>query len=187
VENGLRDERSDGELVAAARAGEPAAFDALMRRYERLVYRLAVGFAPAHEDALDLTQEVFLKAFRALDGFRAEASFKTWLLRIAHHEGLNARRTRSRKPPGEELPEGAAEPAQLADQEERMVAADRRGALARALGDLHDRYRTPIVLRYRHGLPIREIAEVLETTEAMTKNLLFRGVRQLRRALVEAS
>lgn len=183
----MQPERTDEKLVEAARAGELEAFDLLMRRYERLVYKVASGFESGREDALDLTQNVFLKAFRALATFRADSSFKTWLLRIAHHEGLNARRTRLRKPTGDALPEGAAELGSPPDQEDRLLEADRRGVLSRALAALHGRYRMAIVLRYQNGLAIREIAAVLETTEPMTKNLLFRGVRQLRRALEESS
>ena len=82
-------ERSDEELAGAARAGDSAAFDELMRRHERLVYRLAWSFARDREAALDLTQAAFLKAWRGLEGFRGDSGFKTWLLRIARNEALN--------------------------------------------------------------------------------------------------
>ena len=180
-------EPGDDELVAAARAGDGEAFDLLMRRYERLVYRVASGFAPGREGALDLVQATFLKAFRSLDRFRGEASFKTWLLRIAYHEGINeSKRSARHEARDVDLDAGAPEPAAPPDQEERMLAGERHGALARALGSLHHRYRTAVLLRYREGLSIRDIAAALDCSETMTKNLLFRGVRQLRRAVVEA-
>jgi RNA polymerase sigma factor (sigma-70 family) len=179
-------EPGDDELVAAARGGDGEAFDLLMRRYERLVYRVASGFAPGREGALDLVQATFLKAFRSLDRFRGEASFKTWLLRIAYHEGINESKRAGRVEAREaELDTAPEEPAAPAEQEDRLLAGERRGALSRALGSLHHRYRTAVLLRYREGLAIRDISAALGCSETMTKNLLFRGVRQLRRALVE--
>jgi len=177
---------SDGELVAAAQRGEGDAFDELMRRYERLVYKVAHGFAPERQAALDLTQAVFLKAFRSLDRFRGEASFKTWLLRIAYHEGINESKRAGRRAT-EELDDAHPQLAAPPPQEDGLLAAERRGALSRALGALHHRYRAAVVLRYREGLAIRDIATVLDCSETMTKNLLHRGVRQLRRAVAEGS
>lgn len=178
---------SDEELAAAAAGGDRGAFDALVRRHERLVFRLLWGFAGGREEALDLTQVVFLKAWRALGSFRGEASFRSWLLRIAHHEGLNRVRAEGRRgtavPVEEEGPAFAAPAA----QEEALLERERRSRLRRALAGLHERYRQPIELRYFHRLPIREIAGVLGTSEAMTKNLLFRGLRHLRRAVEEAA
>jgi len=176
---------SDDELVAAAQRGEGQAFDELMRRYERLVYKVAHGFAPERQAALDLTQSVFLKAFRSLDRFRGAASFKTWLLRIAYHEGINESK-RLRRHAGEELDAEDRRFAAPAVQEEELLAGERRGVLARALASLHHRHRAAVVLRYREGLPIRDIAAVLDCSETMTKNLLHRGVQRLRRAVVEA-
>jgi RNA polymerase sigma-70 factor (ECF subfamily) len=178
-------ERSDDELVAAARAGDGEAFDELMRRHERLVYRVLHGFAPQREAALDLTQAVFLKAFRALDRFRGAASFRTWLLRIAYHEGINETVRAGRRGATVEIEPESPELAAPAEQEERLLADERRGIVARALGTLHHRHRAAVLLRYREGLGIRDIAAVLDTSEAMAKNLLFRGVEKLRRAVVE--
>lgn len=184
-------EPTDEELAAAVVAGDLAAFDALMRRYERLVFHLvaaAGGSRRGREDALDLTQTVFLKAYRGLSSFRGEASFKTWLLRIAHREGLNASRTLDRRGSRQDLDElDASEPvlARSPVQETDLVAAERLRTVRRAIGALGGRYRTAIRLRYLHQWPIKEIARVLDTSEGMTKNILFRGVRSLRRAVEE--
>ena len=176
-------EKTDPELIAAALAGDTGAFDALMRRYEKLVYRVAHGFTHGREDALDLTQISFLKAFRSLDGYRSEAGFKTWLLRIVYHEGLNWNRTRSRRGSESDLAEAEAGLAVDPSQERELVERERRGTIGRALSRIHARYRAAILLRYVDEMPIREIATVLDCSETMTKNLLFRGVRQLRRAV----
>jgi RNA polymerase sigma-70 factor (ECF subfamily) len=184
----------DAALVRAALAGEATAFDELMRRHQRLIFMVSWRFCRDHEAALDLTQTVFLKAWRGLDGFRGEASLKTWLLRIAYREGLNARRRRSpldraERLEVEETAEGAAAARhhaasfQSAAQEVEVLERERAGRLRRALDGIHHRYRRAIELRYAQELSIREISAVLETSEAMAKNLLFRGVKSLRRAL----
>ena len=153
-----------------------------MRRYERLVFTVVFRFCRDGEAALDLTQAVFLKAWRGLEGFRGEASLKTWLVRIATREGLNARRRRSPLDAAEPLEMDA--PVALAPvQEVELLERERSGLLRRALDGIHQRYRQAIELRYEHQLSIREISSVLETSETMTKNLLFRGLRNLRRAL----
>lgn len=179
-------EPSDDELVTAARDGDGGAFDELMRRHERLVYRVVSGFVPQREGALDLTQAVFLKAFRSLDRFRGAASFRTWVLRIAYHEGINESKRAGRRGRSVEIEPESAELAAPAAQEERLLAEERQGIVARALDSLHHRHRAAVMLRYHEGLGIRDIAAVLDTSEAMAKNLLFRGVRKLRRAVVEA-
>ena len=181
----------DDELVDRARAGDREAFGVLVGRYDRLVYRIVAPAGAGREDSLDLTQTVFFKAWNALAGFRAESSFKTWLLRIAHHEASNRARSASRR--GEETELDAESPVQAArlatqpEQERTLLERERKGSLARAVRALHGRYRTALLLRYRDGLAIREIADVLDVSETMTKNLLFRGVRHLRRALAESA
>jgi len=176
-------ERTDAELVAGARAGEGAAYDVLMRRYERLVFRLSLSFTAERDDALDLTQTVFLKAYRALAGFRGEASFKTWLLAIAYRELASAGRRSASAPLEEAIDAESPRFATAPVQEAALLAGDRHRALGRAIAALQARYRTAILLRYQHGLTIREIAAVLECSENLTKNILFRGVRRLRSTL----
>jgi RNA polymerase sigma-70 factor (ECF subfamily) len=152
-----------------------------------LVFRFVWSFCGGREEALDLTQIVFLKAWRALGSFRGEASFRSWLLRIAHHEGLNRVRSAGRRGTTVTLAEESPAFTAPAGQEVELLERERRGRLRRALAGLHERYRQPIELRYFQRLPIREIAGVLGTSEAMTKNLLFRGLRHLRRAVEEAA
>ena len=179
-------ERSDAELVEAARGGELEAFDELMRRHQRLVYRVVFRFAGDADGALDLTQSAFLKAYRGLAGYRAEASFKSWVLKIAVREGLNWSRSARRARLEPELEADDERLARPAEQEDALVERERTGELRRALERLSARVRTALVLRYRDRCSIREIAAALDTSEAMTKNLLFRGVRQLRRTVGQA-
>ena len=97
---GLRED--DRQAIEACRRGEREAFDRLVERYQRDVYRLCYRFVNNHEDANDLAQEAFIKAYRALDRFRGDSAFSTWLYRIAVNACLNFRA--ARKPKGEELP-----------------------------------------------------------------------------------
>ncbi len=176
------EELDDSALTRAASAGDGDAFDELMRRHERLVFAVAFRFCRDRDTALDLTQTVFLKAWRGLGEFRGDSSLKTWLLRIAYREASDARRRHAPLDLAEPL-EPDAGPTQPALQEEVVLRRERSGRLRRALDAIHHRYRQAIELRYGHQLSIREISAILETSETMTKNLLFRGLERLRRAL----
>ncbi|HUP65388.1 MAG TPA: sigma-70 family RNA polymerase sigma factor [Thermoanaerobaculia bacterium] len=175
---------SDESLVQETLAGRLEAFDELMKRYERLVFKLAWGFARNRQDALDLTQQVFMKAYRSLRSFRQDANLKTWLMRIAYNEGVSWLRQKSR------AAEGDGESLDLiptaGTQEQQLLSREREQLIERELGKLNDRYRLAITLRYRQGLPIEEIAAVLQCSEGTTKSMLFRGVRALRDALAGA-
>ena len=109
--------------VEACRRGEREAFDRLVERYQRDVYRLCYRYVNNHHDANDMAQEVFLKAYRAIGRFRGDSAFSTWLYRIAVNTCLNFRA--SRQAAGEELPEGASR---------RPARALRGGARARGAG-----------------------------------------------------
>ena len=180
-------ERTDEQLVSAILAGDRAAFDVLMRRYERLVYKVVHGFCRNREDALDLTQTVFLKAFRGLPRYRADSSLKTWLLRIAQHEAIDWGRRPGNREPALVAPEREAAGVQPATQEVALVASEQQRLLATGLNSLNPRARTAVVLRYLHRWPIREIAGLLEVSETRTKNILVRGVRSLKKAVAESA
>lgn len=171
---------SDQSLVAAALAGRLDAFDELMRRHERTVFRAAWGFGKNRENALDITQQVFLKAYRGLASFRQDADLKTWLLKIAYHEGVSWVRRNGRADRHEPIDDDVPLPG---NQEQRLLATERERQLESALGKLNQRHRTAIELRYRQGLPISEVAAVLQCSEGVAKNMLFRSVRTLRQAL----
>ncbi|MGH9457203.1 MAG: RNA polymerase sigma factor [Thermoanaerobaculia bacterium] len=175
---------SDESLVEETLAGRLDAFDELMKRYERAVFRVGWGFTRNRQDALDLTQQVFLKAYRGLATFRRDANLKNWLLRIAYNEGVswvrqNGRALQTHDTLREDLPAAAA-------QEQQLLTRERGELLVRALAGLNERYRLAITLRYEQGLPIDEIAALMECSEGTTKSMLFRGVRQLRAALAAA-
>lgn len=180
-------DRTDNDLVAATLNGELAAFDSLMQRYERLVYSLVSSFATNSEEALDLTQEIFLKAYRKLSAFDGRGTLKAWLARIAINEGINSAKSASRRQARHEAWHIVRPSHQPAAQDKDVLTAERKRQVAGALRDLSPRHRLAIELRYLQEMPIREVAAVLECSEGVARNILFRGLRKLRQQLAEAS
>jgi len=188
----------DLELVRRAKAGELAAFEELTTRYERRVFTVAWRIVRQEQDAEDVTQQTFLSAVEHLAGFRAEASFATWLFRIATHAALKVLRKRkgletisldeATDPAGDEgaipHPEFIADwrqsPEQLAQQNET------RRLVEEALGRLDEKHRLVFVLRDVEGLSIKETAEALGLSEANVKVRLLRARLQLREDLTRA-
>jgi len=176
-------EKTDEVLIQNTLSGAIDSFDELMRRYERLVFKVAYSFGGSRENALDITQTVFLKAFNNLSTFRTDSGFKTWLLRITYNEGISWTRSPKNRADIHKDVEDQVLLSQ-ANQESDLLDRERCQMIHVGLNSLNGRYRTAILLRYVHDLPIREIAGVLQCSENMTKNILFRGVRNLRRTLV---
>jgi RNA polymerase sigma-70 factor (ECF subfamily) len=176
--------QTDESLIADTVHGDLEAYDELMQRYQRLVYKVAYRYADSHEGALDLTQTIFLKVFRKLSSFRGRSQFKTWLLRVAANEGVSWVRANRRHIIGREsLRAISSWSSSDLDPEDRLALGERRQRLLDGLTQLGQRYRTALVLRYFHGFSIREVASVLGCSEGTAKNLLFRGVRRLREQL----
>jgi len=181
----MPEQASDDELIAATLEGQLEAFDQLMERYQGFVYRLAFGFGRSHDNALDVSQAVFLKVFRKLASFGGRSSFRTWLAKVVYHEGLNWQRANRRHAEGHEELVETVDSSGLR-QDEQLLVNERFEKILKGLARLNRRYRTAVELRYFHGLPVREIAVVLECSEGVAKNALFRGVRTLRNHLSEA-
>ena len=178
---------TDEELIAATLAGNLAAYDDLMQRYERLVFKVAYGSTGTRDSALDVMQASFLKALRNLAKFRAQSQFKTWLLRIVLNEGMDWRRRAQRKEFRHDSLDAAAELATgEASPEQAALLGEDRARLRRGLESLNQRHRMAVVLRYFQGLPVREIAATLGCSEVTTRNILFRSLKRLRTNL-EAS
>jgi len=175
-------EASDQELLGEIRSGSDMAFGRLMRRYRRLVYRVAYGFTGEQESALDVVQETFLKVHTGLAGYRGEASLRNWIVRIAANEAMNWNRSASRRPTTELDESVFLRPDVQEDHEER---ASRARALERSLSSLAPRHRLAIVLRYFGEKSTQEIAAALECSEGTARNILFRGLRKLRSIMTE--
>ncbi len=173
----------DHELVALARVGDADAFEELVRRHSGLVFRLLVRVLGNPTLAEDVAQETFIRAWRALAGFRGEASISTWLFRIAMNEANRhlAREARRELLPFDDamldVPDLAADTPTLAEQ--RELQAD----LERCLARLPAQYRAAVVLRDVEGLSNEEAAELLDLNVRNFKSRLHRGRMELRRQL----
>jgi RNA polymerase sigma-70 factor (ECF subfamily) len=176
-------EQSDLELIEEVRAGSTAAFDALMGRYERLVYKVGFGYTGDRDDSMDLTQNVFLKVYRKLESFSGKGSFKSWLLRIAHNEGIDWVRKHARDRMAGELDEAIALRSE-AEGDPDFVRLENREILTRAMDHLNPKQRQAIMLRYFDSLSVREVSSVLGCSEGTVKSLLFRSIRVLREQIV---
>jgi len=183
-------------LIREAQAGNRAAFEELVHRYDRDVLRLALNVLRRPEDARDVYQEAFLKVYKNLHRFRFECSFYTWVYRIVTNVCLDYLRRRNSRPE-DQAPEATGEdealPRDFFDrQRESRVAADpERYLMGKEIGRrinaalefLSPRERMVFELKHYQGLKLRAIGEMLGTTEETVKNSLFRATRKLRTRL----
>jgi RNA polymerase sigma-70 factor (ECF subfamily) len=179
---------SDHDLVRAALGGSERAFRQLVERYERGVLGLVMRIVLNREDAEDVAQEAFVKAFTKLDTFDPAYKFSNWLFKIAHNTALDALRRRGAEPsvaPAAWSADAEDDPlARLPDDrapapDEAAADAEFRGDVERALGRLRPEYRKVIVLRHLEGMAYEDIADVLELPLGTVKTSLFRARREL--------
>ena len=184
----IDDSLDDASLVKACLGGEKRAYEVLLRRYQKLVYNVLYQMVHSHEMAADLTQDTFLKAYRALNTFRSEGKFKPWLLRIATNTCLNAIRDNKEHDSLDDILEEnpGAEPAYDEKIEEIVEWRMTQKKLEDALKQLPVRHRQVFILRYQHDLPYEEIAEVSGESVSTIKSLLFRIREKLRKLLAES-
>ena len=173
-----RVEPSDEALVERLRGGDLGALEALMRRHNRLLYRTARAILRDDAEAEDAVQEAWLRAYRALETFRGESRFSTWLVRIAANEALMRRRARPRT--ADVVPLEAA--ADLQAREERGDDMLRR-LLERRIDALPDDYRAVFMLRAVEELSVEETAHALGIPEATVRTRFFRARGLLRESL----
>ena len=183
-------------LVEQAQAGSRAAFEELVRRYDRDVLRLALNLMKRTEDARDVYQETFLKVFRNLHRFRFECSFYTWLYRIVTNVCLDHLRRRQARPE-DQAPETCSqfedgsvdfferqrEHRATLDPERNLLGQEIQTRLAAAMERLSPRERIVFEMKHYQGLKLRAIGDVLGTSEETVKNSLFRATRKLRSEL----
>ena len=182
----------DADVVARARHGDKEAFRALVERHSRPLFRLAWRITGSEQDAEDVVQETFMKAYRNLDVFESRANFGTWLHKIAANGALDMVRARQRRremQPGTDRDDPAAPnplesfPADAVSQDRDVHSDDVRRRVSAALGMLSAQERTAFVLKHFEERSIQEIGRTLELGENATKQSIFRAVRKLRRAL----
>jgi RNA polymerase sigma-70 factor (ECF subfamily) len=184
----------DTQLIRGAQLGDAAAFEELVRQYDRAVLRLAVHLTGSQEDGQDIYQEAFLRAYINIGSFRFECSFYTWIYRIVTNLCLDHLRKRSSRyrdltttisSDGEEeqildrIPDQRAG----ASPERNMASRELRGCIVRAMQRLSPRERVVFELKHYHGLRLRTVAGILNTSEGTIKNTLFRATHKLRAQL----
>ena len=187
----------DRAVVAEAQAGDRAAFEELVRRYDRDVLRLALNLMKRPEDARDVYQEAFLKVYRNLHRFRFECSFYTWLYRIVTNVCLDHLRRRQSRPEDQapevnsgnhdegitDFFERQREHRPSLDPERRFFGTEIRARISVAMERLSPRERIVFEMKHYQGLKLRAIGDALGTTEETVKNSLFRATRKLRSEL----
>jgi len=183
----------DSALIAGLRAGDECAYEILIQRFEQPVYNLVIRLVDDPGDAADVAQEVFLKVFRKVGGFRSESSLKTWIYRIAVNEARNQRRWFMRhraKEIGLEADSDAQGPQDWLSDPGRspyQTALDREThvLIESALQKVSSNYRAALVLREVEGLSYEEISDVLEVSLGTVKSRILRGRESLRKHLMD--
>ena len=182
-------ELNDAALVAKARSGDTDAYRVLVERHSRVVFRLAFRMTGNEQDAEDVVQESFMRAYKQLGKFDDRASFGTWLYRIATNYSLDLVRARKRRganlapsdpdmdDPVLSLPSGDPTPERV------TLTSEVRERVAEAMKELSATERTAFVLRHFEGMCIEEVSRVLECQPGAAKHSVFRAVQKLRRAL----
>src|SRR5262245_15527367 len=183
---------TDEELVARSIDGDADSFNELIHRWERPIYALAYRTIGRDEDARDVCQETFLRAYRALPGFRGQAKFSSWLYRIA----LNLCRDwvrRERRTPLMQMPDDlesismAAAAAPTESVEDLVARREQTRVVEQAMASLPEEQRTAIVLKEYHGLTFQEIADLVGCPLSTVKTRLYQGLTVLRRELEKNS
>jgi RNA polymerase sigma-70 factor (ECF subfamily) len=168
----------DQELVRRAQAGDISAFEQLVERHRDVVFRVAARVV-GREEAEDVSQDAFLRAFHRLDRFRAEGAFRSWLLQIAHNAALSAV-ARRRPEPVEETDELEAEPgAPQRSPATELEGRERRARLEAKIRILRPEHRSVLVLRDVEGLSYEEIGEITEMPLGSVKGRLHRAREEL--------
>ncbi len=183
--------RDEADLVHELQAGSDAAFDYLVTYYHAGVFNLVYGILSDRADAADVTQEVFLRAFRGIRGFRHGSSLKTWLYRISVRQALNHRRWcwrhHRQQVSIDAEEEGRSLALDLKDSEatpyERLASQETQQAVRAALAQVPALFRSAVILRDLEGLSYEEVAEVLEVSVGTVKSRILRGRRMLKEIL----
>jgi RNA polymerase sigma-70 factor (ECF subfamily) len=184
----------DRELVMRAKAGDYDAFEELVRRYQRRVYTLAYNMTGNKEDAEDMVQEVFVRAYRSLDGFKGDSSFFTWLYRIAVNRTINFLKKRGRKS-GElslnDMDQSVERDPIFVEMRARespfrdVVLTELQKKLNAALQTLSEKHRSVVIMHDIMGMPHEEIARIMKCSVGTMRSRLFYARKRLQQELAE--
>ena len=173
---------TDKELVSRAKKGDKGAFDLLVRKHQHKVVKLVSRYVRDPSEALDVTQEVFLKAYRGLDKFRGESAFYTWIYRIAVNTAKNHLQMQSRRTPDHaveaeeaEQYEGESALKEYGTPEHQLLSEEINQTVRDVIDNLPDDLRTAITLRELEGMSYEEIAQVMDCPIGTVRSRIFRA------------
>ena len=174
-------ELDEPALVAACLAGRPGAFDVIVERHRRSVYQLCYRYVGNHEDASDLAQDVFLRAYRGLKNFRGQSSLATWLYRIGVNVCLN--RVSAKAPQTEPVDEHQFVDTTAESAAEKMLRDERGARVRAAIAQLPPKQRSTLILRMYHEMSHQEIADTLGSSVGAVKANFFHALGNLKKLL----
>jgi RNA polymerase sigma-70 factor (ECF subfamily) len=179
---------SDVELIERALSKENAAWELLVARFRRRVFHIAYKFTGKHDQAEDLTQEIFLKLWKSLDKFNRDADFSTWLSSVARNYCIDHYRAskREKEVVVEDLVAFDLAPSSFGNPHSTLEDQDRRSLLRSGLDQLPDKLRQAVVLRDLQGMTYQEMADLLQLPEGTVKSRINRGREELMRLLLRA-
>lgn len=184
-------EENESQLIERVCSGDLYAFEGIVERYKKKVYYIAYDIVGDHHEAEDVSQEVFIKMYRALDRFRKDAKMSSWLYQIAVNTSIDSLRRKKIKPRinVEDLDrvgvreQSLASASPEANPERRAVASIMQEHIDQALDKITPQERAVFVMRHYNEFKIREIADVLDVSSGTVKSLLFRALKKLRKEL----
>jgi RNA polymerase sigma-70 factor (ECF subfamily) len=175
-------ELDDKALVAEAATGNREAFDVIVERHRRSVYQVCYRFVNNHEDASDLAQDAFVRAWKGLKNFKGEAALTTWLYRIAVNVCLN--RLSTKKPDVEPIESTEQfEDVRIEGAQHALLREERAAAVRKAIANLPDKQRATLILRTYHDLSHQQIADVLGSSVGAVKANFFHALNNLKKSL----
>jgi len=178
----MTEREADQQLVERVKKGDKRAFDLLVGKYQHKVLSIIGRFVNDPDEAKDVSQEAFIKAYRALPKFRGESAFYTWIYRIAVNTAKNHLVARGRRPPGSDVDvadaefyDGGVVLHEISTPENQLMTDQLEALVYQALSDLPDDLRTAVTLREFDGLSYEEIAEVMDCPVGTVRSRIFRG------------
>jgi RNA polymerase sigma-70 factor (ECF subfamily) len=173
--------------MIAASKDDLKAFETLVARHQNRVYRMAHQMLRREEDAWDVSQEIFIKIYNARASYVENAKFTTWLYRIANNAVIDRLRQLKRKQNTSSLDDMVHEPpAEEKTTHQKLVLGEMVDRMSQALGNLSERQRGMVIMKYYEGFSVKEIAEVFDCADGTVKATLFQAVKHLKNGLAES-
>ncbi len=180
----------DNELVARVQRGDKAAFDVLVKKYQHKIFGLISRYIKDHAEVMDVAQDAFVKAYRALPNFRGDSAFYTWLYRIAINTAKNYLAAQGRRPPGSDIDSAEAENYSVGDalrehdSPERLLMRDQMRKLVHdTMEELPDELKTALSLREFENMSYEEIAHIMDCPVGTVRSRIFRARAAIDEAL----